>query len=145
MLVKSVERNRENSAGFPFKRELLALVVPHARRAATLQHQHHFFKQLALGLKLSAGRNLAHIAIVGGARGLVVDEHALAAATRPGLQIHRTQVGHIMPADDVQPFGLHPALVRRTFFGGELFGQLIGNKRRESHCALSCRSFRSFN
>ena len=79
------------------------------------------------GAERLARRDLADVAVVRGARRLVVHEHAAAAAPRPGLELDGVQVRHVGRADDVEPFALHPAGVGRLFFGREFLGELVRN------------------
>ena len=90
----------------------------------------HLLVEMMLRLELLAGRDLADVAVVGGARGLVVDEHALGAvaAPRPGLQVDGGEVGDVLRADDVETFAAHEAQIGRILLGLELFRQLLGNE-----------------
>ena len=89
VLVPAIERDGEDRARLPFEGDARAGIVPDRGRAAAGQDHDHLLEQVMLRLELLAGRDLADIAVVGGARGLVVDEHALGAvaAPRPGLQL----------------------------------------------------------
>ena len=136
VLVPGVERDGEQGAGLPFEGDALAGIVPHAGRAAPIEDQDHLLEELALRLELLARRDLAHVAVVGGARGLVVDEDAAAAAPCPRLQLDRAQVLHVMGADDVEPLVPHPARIGRVLLGRELLGKLVGNDGVLGHAAL---------
>ena len=117
-----------NSApAFHSKVMRLAGVVPDRGRTAAVEHVDHFLEQLALRRELSRRRDFAHVAVVGGARRLVIDEHAAPAAPRPGLERDRVQVRHVVRADDVQALAAHPAGVRRVLLGGEFLRQLVRN------------------
>ena len=85
MLMPGVERDREHGTGLPLETDPVAGIVPYARCPAAIEHKNHLLIKLALRRKLVAGRNFAHVAIVGDARCLVVDEHALAVAPPPRL------------------------------------------------------------
>ena len=122
VLVAGIERNREDRTSLPLETDLLAGVVPDAGRAAPVQHIDHLLVQLPLRLQLLARRNLADIAIVRRPRGIVVQVDTPPAATRPGFELHRVQVGYVHRIDDVQPLGRDPAGVGRRFFGFELLG-----------------------
>ena len=106
----------------------MTLVVPDRCGASTREDINHFLEDLALWLQLLAGCNLHHIAVVGGARGFVIDVHPLATATGPWLEVHRVEVSNIVGADDVQPLILHPAGVGCFFFGCEFRSQVFGYK-----------------
>ena len=125
VLVPAVERDGEQRAGLPFEGDALARVVPHRGGAAARQHQDHLLEQLPLRRELLARRDLADVAVVRGARGLVVDVDARAAAPRPRLQLDGVQVAHIMRADDVEALAAHPAQVGRVLFGGEFLGEFF--------------------
>src|SRR2546423_480752 len=73
-----------------------------------------------------AGRNLQDVAVVGGARRLVIDEHGLGAVAppRPRLQLDGAQVGHVLRADDVEALAAHESQVRRVFLGPEFLSQI---------------------
>src|SRR5262249_25556032 len=101
VLVPAVEWDGEHGARLPLEGDAPALVVPHRGRAAAIEDQDHFFEQLPLRLELLAGWDLAHVTVVGGARGLVIDIDAAAAAPRPGLELDGAQIPHVMRADDV--------------------------------------------
>src|SRR5258705_6040412 len=101
VLMPGVERDRKHGARLPLEADPAAGVVPDGRRSAAIERQDHLLVELALRGKLSSGRNFAHIAVVGRARCLMVDEYAGAPAPRPGLQSHGAKVGNIMSADDV--------------------------------------------
>src|ERR1043165_4718849 len=111
MLVPGVERNGEHGARLPLERDPVAGIVPHRRRAAAVEGEDHLLVELALRRELAAGRDLADVAVVRGARRLVVDEHALAAAPRPRLELARAQIGPVMRADDVETLLPHPARI----------------------------------
>src|SRR5438874_4039326 len=76
-----------------------------------------------------ARRNLHHVTIVRGARGVVVEEDGIAAAARPRLQRNRPQVAHIERRNDFESFGLYPTRVGRLLLGLELAGEFFGNER----------------
>src|SRR5262249_14860259 len=78
-------------------------------------------------------RDLADVAVIRGARGLVVDEHALAVLARPGLELDRAQVGHVLRADDVKPLGAHEPQIGRVLLGLELVGHLLRDDRILGH------------
>ena len=120
VLVPAVERDGEQRAGLPLEGDALAGVVPHRGRAAAAQDHDGFFEQLPLRAERLARRDLADVAVVRGARGLVVHEHAAAAAPRPGLQLDGVQARHVGRADQVEPFALHPAGVGRLLFGSRI-------------------------
>src|SRR5450759_3762612 len=105
MLIPAIERNGEDRARLPFEGDPRPGIVPDRGRAAAAQDQDHLLEQMAGWLQLLARRDLADIAIVGGARSLVVDVDALAGAARPRLELDRAQIGNILGADDVEPFG----------------------------------------
>ena len=94
----------------------------------------HLLEQMMPRLQLLAGRDLADVAIVGSARGLVVDEHALG---RPRLaQGFRSTVrrfGHVLRADDVEPVVAHEAQIGRFLLGLELFRQFLRNEHVLGH------------
>src|SRR5215475_4032444 len=103
MLMPGVERNGEDRALAPFETDLLAGVIPHRRRARTIEDHDHFFKELALRGELPSRRDLADIAVIGGAGSIMVDEDAGTPAPRPWLQRHRVQIRDVEGADDVEP------------------------------------------
>ena len=76
MLVPAIERNGEHGARLPFEGDAAAFVVPDRGRAAAVEHQDHLLEQLALRREFLARRNLADVAIVRGARRLVIDVDA---------------------------------------------------------------------
>ena len=125
MLMPGIERDGEDGAGLPFEGDALAGIVPHAGRAAAVEHQDHLLVQLPLRRELAARRDLADVAVVRGARGLVVDEHALAALARPGFQFDGAQIRHVLRADDVEPFLAHEAQIGRILFGLEFVRQVL--------------------
>jgi hypothetical protein len=121
MLMEAIERDREHRARLPFEADALALAVPDRGRTTSFQHQHHLLEQLALGRERFPRRNLADIAIVRSARGFVIDIDTAPAAPRPGLQLDRAQIGHVMGRDDIQPLGGDPADVGRILVSVENF------------------------
>ena len=125
MLVPAIERNGEDRARLPLELDALAGVVPHRGRAAAVENVDHLLVELALRRQALAGRNLAHIAIVRRARGVMVEVHPFAAASRPGLEIHGVQVLHIEGADDLETLFAHPARIGRFLLGGELAGEFL--------------------
>ena len=127
MLVVAIERNREQRAVLPLEGDAGAGVVPHRGRAAAAQHQDHLLVELAVRDQALARRNFHHVAVVRGARGVVIEEHGIAAAARPGLELDGAQVLHIERRDNVEAFGLHPAGIRRFLLGLELVRQFLGN------------------
>jgi hypothetical protein len=72
-----------------------------------------------------ARRDLADVAVVRRARGLVVDDHALAALARPRLELDRAQIGHVLRADDVEPLAAHEAQIGRILLGLEFVRQFL--------------------
>src|SRR5579883_1266830 len=91
MLMPSVERNGEQRPRLPLEGDALALVVPHGGRAAAVENEDHLLVELPMRLELLAGRNLHHVAVVGDARSVVVDEDRIAAAPRPWLELNGAQ------------------------------------------------------
>ena len=136
VLVGGVERDREQRPRPPLEGDAGAGVVPDGGGAAPVQHQDHLLEQLPLGLELTPRRDLAHVAIVGGARGVVVDEHGRAAPPHPGLELHGAEVAHVEGADDVQALLLHPTGVGRLLLGGELARQFFGHDGVLGHFRL---------
>src|SRR5262245_11873100 len=82
------------------------------------------------------GRDLADITIIRRTRGFVIDEHGVAAAPRPGLQLDRAQAWYVVRADDVEPLPAHEAQIGRILLGGEFLRQLVGNDCVFGHWAL---------
>ena len=133
VLVPAIERDGEDRARLPFEGDAGTGVVPHGGRTAAGQDQDHLFEQMMLRLELAARRDLADVAVVGGARGLVVDEHALAALARPRLQFGGAQVRHVLCADDVEPLAAHEAQIGRILFGLEFVRELLRDDRVLGH------------
>ena len=127
MLVPAVEWNGEQCAGLPFEGDALAGVVPHGGGAAAGEDHDGLFEELPLRRERLARRNLTDVAVVRGARGLVVHEHAGAAAPRPRLQFDGEQILHVGRRDEIEALALHPAGVGRLFLGCEFLGEFIGN------------------
>ena len=136
MLVPAIERNGEQRARLPLEGDLLALVVPHAGGAAAGEDEDHFLEQLALRRELAARIDLADVAVVRGARGVVVHVHALAAAPRPGLQRDGVQAFHVNGRNDVEAFLGHPAGIGGLFLRGEFLRQLVRYNGVLCHTAL---------
>src|SRR5260221_4451557 len=113
VLMPAVERDGEDRPRLPLELDALAGVVPHRGRAAPVEHVDHLLVELALRREALAGRDLAHVAIIRGARRVVVEVDPFAAASRPGLELHAVQVLHIEGADDVEALVAHPARVWR--------------------------------
>src|SRR5689334_2406418 len=129
MLMPAIERDREHGARFPLEGDARALVVPDRGRAAAVEHEDHLLEELALGRERFAGWNLADVAIVRGARGVVIDIDAAAAAARPVAELGCAEVRHVVAADDLEPLGADPALIGRVavLLGGEFLGEVFGN------------------
>src|SRR5262249_32393512 len=98
VLMPAVERDAEDRAGLPFEGHARAGVVPDRGRAAAVENVDHLLEQLAVRIELAAGRDLADIAIVAGARGIMVEKHRAAATTRPGFELDGAQVADIVGA-----------------------------------------------
>src|SRR5947207_12158083 len=109
MLMPAIERDAKDRARFPFERHARAGIVPDRGRAAPIEDVDHLLEQLAVWIELAARRDLADIAIVAGARRIVIEEHRAAAATRPGLELDGAQVRHVMGAAHLEPLLPHPA------------------------------------
>ena len=138
MLVPAVERDGEQRARLPLEGDALALVVPHRGGAAAVEHQDHLLEQLALRRELLARRDLADVAVVGGARGVVIDVDAGAAAPRPGLQLDGAQVAHIMRADDVETFLAYPARCRASLSRSRISSPALPKRWRPWPCLAPC-------
>src|SRR5262249_10554985 len=110
---------------------------PHRGGAAARQHQDHFLEQVVLWFELLARRDLADVAVIGGARGFVVDEHAVAALAPPGLELDRAQIGYVLRADDVEPFPALEAQIRRILLSLELVRQVLRDGRVLRHARPS--------
>src|SRR5262249_21559518 len=110
--------------------------------ARAADYQNHLREQLALGRELAARRNFADVAVVRGARGLVVDVDPGAAAPRPWLELDGAQIAHVMRADDVETFAAHPAQIGRVLLGREFLRQLLRNDGVLSHSLCSFRQGR---
>ena len=98
-------------------------------RAAARQDHDHLLVQHPLGAELLCRRDLAHVAVVRGARRIVVEVNALALAPGPWLQLHRIEVLDVERVDDVEAFLADPGEIRRVFLAGELLGHLFRYKR----------------
>src|SRR5260370_10642594 len=79
-----------------------------------------------LRFELLAGRDLTHVTVIRGARGLVICEYALAGLSRPGLQLDGAQVPHVVRADDVESLAANEAQIRRVLLGLEFVRQVRG-------------------
>src|SRR5215470_2934476 len=134
--MPAVHRDAEQRAGFPFERDPLPRVVPHRGRAAAIEDEDHLLEQMARRGETLAGRDLADIAIVRGARSLMIDEHGIATTPRPGFELDRAQARNVMRADDVEPLAAHEAQIGRVLLGGELLRQLVGNDCVFGHKSL---------
>ena len=88
----------------PLEGLLLAILLPDGSGSMSVQNIDHLFIKMFLRLQLGARRDFADVAIVRGARGIVIDVDAAAAAARPVSQLAGAQVRHIMAADDLEPF-----------------------------------------
>src|ERR1700691_2284007 len=102
MLVVAIERNGEQRAVLPLEGDARAGVVPHRGRAATAQDQDHLLVELPVRAETLARRNFHDVAVVRGARGVVVEEYRIAAAPRPRLERDGAQVLHVERRDDVE-------------------------------------------
>src|SRR5262245_2320148 len=145
MLMPAVERDAEDRARLPFEGHARTGIVPDRGRAAPVEDVDHLLKQLAVRIELAARRDLADIAIVAVARGVVVDKDRAAATARPGLELNGAQVGHVMGAAHLEPFLAHPAQIRGVLLGLELLRQIIGHDSVRAQCGLvahlSCTHF----
>ena len=133
MLMPGIERNREDRPCLPLERNLPARVVPDRRRSAAVKHVDHFLEQLPLRLELSAGRDLADVAVVRRAGGVVVQDDAFAATPRPRFQFNGVEIRNVEGADDVEPLRADPACVGGLPLGRELLRELFGNDCRFRH------------
>src|SRR4051812_1694308 len=98
MLMPAIERDAENRARLPLEGHARSGIIPHRGRAAAVQDVDHLLEQLAVRVELAARRDLADIAIVASARGVVIEKDRAAAAARPGLELDGAQVGYVMGA-----------------------------------------------
>src|SRR5262249_20969814 len=132
-------------ARLPFEGHARAGVVPDRGRAAPVQDVDHFFEQLAVRIELAARRDFADIAIVAGARSIVVEKDRTAAAGRPGLELSGAQVGHVVAAPHLEQLLAHPAQIGGVLLGLELLRQVIGYDGVGAQCGpvahLSCTHF----
>ena len=113
MLMMGIERDAKNGSGAPLEAGLGATVIPHGGRPTTRQHQDGFLEQLAMRVQLAARRDLHDIAVIGRARGVVVDEDRVAATARPGLHVDLVKARHINTVDDIQALTGDEARIRR--------------------------------
>ena len=125
VLMPAVHGNGEDGAGLPFEGHACAGIVPHGGRAAAVEDEDHLFIELALQGELAASVDLADVAIVRGARCVVVDIDALAAAASPGLHFDGAQVRHILCADDIEPLFTDELQIGRVLLRGEFLRQII--------------------
>src|SRR5581483_1294789 len=123
--MPGIERNGEQRPGFPFKGNFLAGVVPYAGRAAAIEHEDHLLEELALRRELAARGDFADIAVVGGARSVVVHVDALAAAPRPRFELHGVEILHVNRRNNVEPFLGDPARVGGLFFRRKFLRQFV--------------------
>src|SRR4051812_16471779 len=143
--MPAIERNTENRARLPFEGYARTGVVPDRGRAAPVQDVDHLLEQLPVRIELAARRDLADIAIVAGARSIVVEKDRAAATARPGLEVDGAQVADVVGAPHLQPLLAHPAQIGGVLLGLELLRQLIGHDRIRPLCRLvahlSCAHF----
>ena len=146
MLVVAIERNGEQRAFLPLEGDAGAGIVPHRGRAAAGQHHDHLFIELSVRGQALARRDFHHIAVVRGARGVVIEEYRIAAAPRPRLQLDVLEVLHVERRDDVEAFRLHPAGIGSFLLGLEFAGKVVGNLGvffgRIGHFLFPCNSRR---
>src|SRR5262245_715963 len=135
MLMPAVERDAEDRARLPFEGHARTGIVPDRGRAAPVQDVDHLLEQLAVRIELATRRDLADIAVVAGARGIVVEKDRAAAAALPGLEVDGAQVTHIVGAAHLKPLLAHPAQVGGVLLGLELRRQII---RHDGPLCRSC-------
>src|SRR5207302_3789171 len=126
-------------AGLPLEGDAFSFVVPNRGGAAAVEHQDHLLEQLALRSEFLPRRYLADIAVVRGARCLVIDIHAEAAAPRPWLEVDGAQIAHILRADDVEALVAYPAQIGRVLLGCEFLCQLFRNNGVFGHGFAPCQ------
>src|SRR3989454_7019314 len=136
MLVPSVEGDCKQRTRLPFESDALAGVVPNRRGAEAGQYVDHFLDQLSLRREFCPSRDFAHVAVVRGPRGGVIEVDAGSSAPYPRLQRNGAQVRDVVRADDVQTFASHPARVRRVFFGRKLLCEFFRDDSVSSHGML---------
>src|SRR5713226_152803 len=100
MLVPGVERDRKQRTRLPFEGDALARVVPDRGRAAAGQYVDHLLEQLPLRRKFLPRGNFAHVAVVRGPRGIVIEIDAESSAPCPRLERDGAQVRNVVRADD---------------------------------------------
>src|ERR1019366_7662797 len=137
MLMPTVDWNAENGAGLPLERDAPASMVPDGGRAAAVEDEDHFLVHLPVRRELPGRRDLADIAVVHGARGIVVEENAAAAAPLPALELDGAQITHVLRADEVEPLAAHPAQIGRILLGFEFLREIVGGDRiRTAWCKI---------
>src|SRR5690349_12448956 len=134
MLVPAIERNAEDRARLPLEGHARAGVVPHRGRAASIHNVDHLLEQLAVWIELAARRDLADIAVVAGARRIMVEKDCAAAAAGPGLEVDGAQIAYIMGAAHIEPFLAHPSQIGGVLLGLELLRQVVGHDGVRPHC-----------
>src|SRR3954463_7350446 len=142
MLVPAIQWDAEQGARLPFEGDALTGRIPDRRRAAAIQYKNHFLEQVAHRREALAGRNFAHITVVRGARCLVIDEHSVAATSRPRLELDRAQARNVVRADDVEPLPAHPAQIRRVLLGREFLREFSRDDCVLAHVALLALRYR---
>src|SRR5581483_473510 len=110
MLIRGVQRDREQTPGLPFEAVLLAALVPHAGAAVPAEDVHHLFVQVPARLERLARRDLTNVGRgqVPGAIELYLD--CGAACARPGLEPDVVDVIDLVPTNEVQALLLHPRI-----------------------------------
>src|SRR5687767_4340077 len=89
VLVPAVERDREDRTRLPLEGDAVPGVVPDRGGAAAVEDVDHLLEELALRREALARRDLADVAVVRGARGVMVEEYAFASPAAPRLEFHR--------------------------------------------------------
>src|ERR1041385_3132911 len=123
VLVRGVERRREQAAGLPFDRDL-PFLAPELCRAAPFEDQNLLFVQMAHRLEVFSRRDLARHRADEALRAFEMAIGRRAAHALPMRERQRAQVRDAEAADNFQPFVIAP-LQERGFFTRALFPRVF--------------------
>src|SRR5262245_8502751 len=90
VLVVGVEGNRKEAAGMPFKGVLFAISLPYGSRSMPVEDINHLFVKMLLLFQLFPRRYLAHVAVVGAAGAVEIDECSKPPLVLPWSELYRS-------------------------------------------------------
>src|SRR5262249_36585657 len=115
VLIRVIERRRENRALLPLERVLFSAAAAEQRFTGAGDHKHDLFKQVFLRLQGLSRRNLAKISVIGPVITNEIDERSQTSSSLPRLELRRCDILDVKSSQNRNSLRFDPPGVHTLF------------------------------